>query len=819
MRFTKWWSLIPGGFAVLLAAASTAAQVPQTVAVWLFDEQPGLYPSKVLHDVGPGDHPMVLGLSGYIVTGGRFGNALEVREPRAVDFPTAELAEKIGLEEYALPPGRTVPPMTWHTADFAALMTHGDTHLRNQVEFARPTGSGLNLGSAADWTVEFWFQPVRAISEEGVVFEIGTGPRGENGKVTRLSLQPGGEGFTLLNQPGGVRLHVPSQVPGPVSGEGEWRHYAFVYSARESQLRHYVDGRLQPLPERAALRALEEGEEDYFSLGRDGQWQGPLPGRLDELRFSRGRVYNDDFTPPGSLAEKYLGPRPQYRRIAGLPLLFSGDRRADGIVALGSRKHLFVDDAIVGQRENITFRVNPPVVRECVIRPEGPFRKHLTVVEDEEGLIRIYNALDDDYLGVWVSRDGIHFEAPDVAPEYKGKRNILLREGDGDGTLIIDENAPPEHRWKYITGFNRRGVYLYTSPDGYRFTRREMALLPFRAATQNDVFWDDQRQLYVGYWRSGFPRTPGNYTQREFVMSEHESLVPPLPFTPVTAEQTHEVARSKRLSPAIPWYLDNGPLTPGKFGIEFPTVFAPDDEMDGASAGIYNPKAMKYPWAPDTYVAFPVFYFHYYEGYPGRVALSKTRGGGPTETQFAVSRDGVHWTRYPRPTYVGIGRLGTGRELDIMQTYMAQGMVRRGDEIWQYVFGDADYHTSAPKRTWDRCVYRTVQRFDGFVSAEAPYEEYGTLVTRPLTFQGTRLLLNIDTDAHGYALVGLLDEDGAEIPGFGIGESLLINGDFIEEEVRWLGPGGDVSQLQGRTVRVAFRMRGAKLYSMQFVDR
>jgi hypothetical protein len=486
---------------------------------------------------------------------------------------------------------------------------------------------------------------------------------------------------------------------------------------------------------------------------------------------------------------------------------------------LSSRKHLFIDDALVDRSQNITFQVNPPVLRECVIRPDGPFRKHLTVIEDDDGLIRLYTALDNDYLGVLVSRDGINFEAPDVAPEYNGKRNILLREGDGDGTMILDHDARPEHRWQYITGFNRRGVYLYTSPDGYRFARNDVALLPFRAATQNDVFWDDQRQLYIGYWRSGFPRTPGDQTQREFVMSEHPSLVPPLSFTPVTAEQTHEVARSKRLSPAIPWYLDNGPLTPGKFGIEFPTVFAPDDELDGPSAGVYNPKAMKYPWAPDTYLAFPVFYFHYYEGYPGRVALSRTRGGGPTETQFAASRDGISWTRYPRPTYVGIGRLGTGRELDIMQTYIAQGMIRRGDEIWQYVFGDADYHTAAQKRTRDRCVYRAVQRFDGFVSADAPYGTDGTLVTRPLTFSGNKLLLNIDTDAHGYALVGLLDEDGREIPGFGVEESILINGDFIEEEVKWLNSGSDVSTLQGRTVRVAFRMRGAKLYSMQFTER
>jgi hypothetical protein len=71
---------------------------------------------------------------------------------------------------------------------------------------------------------------------------------------------------------------------------------------------------------------------------------------------------------------------------------------------------------------------------------------------------------------------------------------------------------------------------------------------------------------------------------------------------------------------------------------------------------------------------------------------------------------------------------------------------------------------------------------------------------------------------------------------------VYINGDFVETEVEWIkNPGAvtlipaesveavlpelkkleitrDVSQLAGRTVQLVFRMRGTKLYAMQFVN-
>jgi len=70
---------------------------------------------------------------------------------------------------------------------YAAFMTSGEKHLRKEIGFRQPTKSDLNLGNF-DWTIDLWFNPSRQSESQGVLFEIGTGPRAENSKVTILSL-------------------------------------------------------------------------------------------------------------------------------------------------------------------------------------------------------------------------------------------------------------------------------------------------------------------------------------------------------------------------------------------------------------------------------------------------------------------------------------------------------------------------------------------------------------------------------------------------------------------------------------------------------
>jgi hypothetical protein len=796
--------------ALTLALGLTAARVQpaETVVLWLFDEPAGLYPSSTLDSFAGLDAPLVLGPGGTIVPG-KFGQALSTEPYPPVEIPkTGE--ETAALHRLPVPPGRTQEPLTWHNANFTALMTGGERHIRKEVSFASATRTDLNLGDF-DWTLEFWFKAA-APRGRGVVLEIGTGPRNENEVVTRLSLDLARSEFLLENQPSGTRTALRTA---PMADE-QWHHHAFTYRSGAGELSHYFDGRREATA-RVTLKRLPAGDEDYLTLGRDGRWQQRLPGMLDEVRVSRGLVYSENFDAPKSFAPA----RPQTRLIAGPPLLFAPDPPAKRVLALGNRKHVFIDGAFLEPNTDLEFVAHPPRRIDRVIDgTEGQFRKHLTVIEDRDGLIRIYNAGPDDYLMVHTSKDGLQFEQPDTGIHHKGRRNIVIPESAPLGRPIIDPNGPPDARWKYLSGLEGRGVYLYTSPDGWKWTRQRTAAMPFRSGSQSSFFYDDQRQLYVAYHRTGFPLSEGGATRREFVRAETRDLSKPWPFTSMTQEEVRAVARTRPLREPQPWWLDNGPLTPGDFGIELPTAFAPDPKLDPRGSGVYVPKATKYPWAPDAYVAFPCMYFDYEE--PGQPEVRRTLmdrkrglGSGLVEVQLAVSRDGIQWSRHPVPTFVGVGKY-QGR--DLHQIYMSEGMIRRGEEIWQYFYGQEEYHSPVHKNPSGNGVYRAVSRLDGFVSATSPYDRVTTVRTKPFTFEGSHLVLNLETSGLGYAQAGFVDIEGKPVAGYSVDDCVYINGNYVGHRVEWLGKGTDVSMLAGKPVRLVIRMRNTSLYSLQFTS-
>ena len=869
---------------VALTACTPASDAPRTTddtttttALWLFDEPAGLYPSHTLDDMSDNDMVLTLGLGAQVVPG-RYGNALLLAplDPPLEVPPAEEKPGEFGLARLPIPEGRTVEPLSWFTAHYAALMTSGENHLRKQVGFKNPTTSALNLGDF-DWTVEFWHSPGDAPGDapaeaEAVVFEIGTGPRGENDIVTRLTWSADRSRFAFSNQPSGAAIEIPTAAVASADASpadaasagaaptGNWRHYAFTYDSATNQLTHYVDGTAQPQPPQTqsepsatALQALPAGDEAYFILASDGLFARPLTGLLDEFRVSRGLVYTADFAPdaggdagaPSFEPPATFATAPEPLALTqGPPLLFANDSTGDSTNAstgdstnssatdtstanasaplnLGTRKHVFIDGAILASSGDTKFVVNPPKRAERVIdNIKGTFRKHLTVIEGDDGVIRIYNSVEEDHLAVYTSTDGVHFDRPDQGRgEINGHRNIVIPDMVGGlGSPFRDPHGPPEEHWKYLTDYQRRGLYLYTSPDGYNWTRRRNIILPFRSGTQSSTFYDDQRQVYVAFHRSGIFHTPGGATQRSSVVTEHEDLRVTQPFVPLTQQEYLDLRGEYPLRDPLPWWVDNGPLTPGGFGMEYPHLFDPTAE-DPAGVDFYLTKAIKYPYAPDTYLAFPVGYFHYYgDGPEARTVLGleeRGLGSGPLESQVAVSRNGLDWKRYPEPAYVGIGR-HEGR--DVVTAYIAQGMVRRGEELWQYYFGETHYHSPHTEDPDGRGVYRLVQRLDGFISLDSPYGRETTAITRPLTFTGNRLQLNVDTDAVGYLQVGFLDERGQPIEGYTVDDCVYVNGDFIAKEVDWLETGTDLSPLVGKTVQVVFRMRGAKLYAMQFVE-
>ncbi len=799
-----------------LALGLCHASYAGTVALWLFDGPKDLYPSCALPDASGHDYFLIMGRGAHLVEG-RFGTALEMDNPLPLRM-TGKLinggdqaALTFGLKQVPMEAGRTVQPMTWQTATFGGLMTAGEKHLR-KPPFANPSDTHLNLGDF-DWTVEFWFNASSTSADDGVVIEEGSGPRGENDQMTRLAVSQSRGGFSFINQPSGTKLFFASNRTYLEAGGG-WHHFAFVYDAKSHQLRHYADGVLQGRPQSAKLAALLHGDEAFLSVGRDGLWKQPLPGALDEMRISDDAVYQADFTPATLSPQESKGVAAKMK----MPLLFPSDASPSPVVDLGSRKFLFLDDLLIAQKHNVEIVANPPQRMEKVL---DKIRGHMSIVEDETGTLRLYYDGPNDSLAVMTSHDGIHWDKPDLKNGlYQGEHNVVLRDKVGLGNVFIDPNAQPDRRWVYVSGVRKEAIFVFTSADGYNFKRDPSAALPFSAGSQSVVYYDDQRGLYVGQHRSDYGETEGGETSRRYVLSQVKSLEGAWPYTPRWQNNTGYVDDHVKVQSDVldPWFLDNGPLTPPGFGGELPTVIGHDPE-DPPGTDIYVTKVVKYPWAPDAYLAFPSVYFHYWgEGTDERQFLGKQeqkRGSGVTEVQLEVSRDGLKWNRFGRPAYVPISDLGRD---DTHMEFMVQGLVKRGDEIWQYVGGHPGggmgYHSPWEKGA-PSPLYRLVQRIDGFAAAEGEYIG-GWFISKKLRFDGNQLELNIDTGAVGYAQVGLLDAAGKPIPGYSVDDCIYINGDFLKERVTWLNKGSDLSQFRGRTIQLEVRLHGARLFAMQF---
>lgn len=776
------------------AAARDAGADPHTVALWLFDEP--MYPNVVLTDASGHGYDLRL-QSAYakwlVETEGKKGE------------PPAEPLHVAG--KYGLVAGRYGRAVYVPDAKLAQV-TFVDNRQRYSSASVLGRGSAvperLNLGYF-DWTIEFWFKAKGNQDVPADIFVLRNErdyPRGLAAE-NALRLLPGRREFALTAR---TVAPSPSWVPGDVGatysidvriptnpavlGDGAWHHVAFTYTASERQVRHAIDGRMQTLPEKGGFLPML-GVLTQFGFGSG------LNALLDEYRISNVVRYRAPFTPPESFSRNY-GPeaRPP-NRPNGPPLLFGADSPRTGVVPLGSRKHVFIDGALVETSSNLSFQVHPPTgweetdfrnTSEWEATPRfGSTIPDVVSVWDDGGAVRMLYTNGgmwggkDHVFCLAESRDGIHWTKPVLRLHpWDGDlaTNIVIPDA-GQGALIRDTNpaAPDAERYKLISWSYYRGYYLYTSPDAIHFTRNETVGLPFDTDGSATFFWDDQRGFYHAYFRCvSQDRSIGRRAGHDII----EDLFKPWPFKPVDR----------------PW-IDDLMLARPALG-ELPII--------DTGGQVYRMKARKYEWAPDVYVAFPWRY----------VGSENIRPG----SFLMVSRDGTNWTIHEKPYYFAGGWEHGGHRVE--EALMEDGMVRRGSELWQYgtirftehggaLYGGVEHDGGVHDR-----LLRLHQRLDGFVAAEPAGDGRGvaTLVTRPLTFAGDHLELNVDASG-GVAKVELQDSAGQALPGFALSDCVAIREDGTALTVLWKS-GAAAASFAGRPVRVKIELTNARLYALQF---
>lgn len=255
------------------------------------------------------------------------------------------------------------------------------------------------------------------------------------------------------------------------------------------------------------------------------------------------------------------------------------------------------------------------------------------------------------------------------------------------------------------------------------------------------------------------------------------------------------------------WYLESDDFLAGRnwddavFWVNADTLDKPDPGI-GNFAQLYSLNAVAY-----ESIMLGQFYIHL-----GPNNLIANEGGFPkiTELKMGFSRDGFHWHRPDRRPFIAATRQEGDWDRGYLHGTMGVCLVM-GDELWFPYCGYSGQATDGTKGMYTGAsIGMAILRRDGFASMEAGNRP-GDLLTRPVTFDGRYLFVNVDCP-QGELLAEVLDEQGNVIQPFAIENCKPTQVDKTLHQIEWQGQ-SDLSSLAGKSVQFRFRLRNGRLYS------
>jgi hypothetical protein len=498
---------------------------------------------------------------------------------------------------------------------------------------------------------------------------------------------------------------------------------------------------------------------------------------------------------------------------SGAPSLALAGAGTGDSLAIGTEKQLLLDDYVIAERHNVSRVFNPAekVIGNPVLVGEKPWEGKTIYVgnvlyDEAEGLFKMwywvlrmtYEVPPKPYaqyenllraakyretfsLCYATSKDGLQWDRPNLGlVEYAGsKDNNLLplvshgRMHNYAGLVKDDRDPDPARRYKAVAWYPKDaqgefGVGVYFSPDGLHWTpSRFNPVVKGTSDVHTLLGWDERIGKYVAYLRPGLA----------------QNLVPP------AGQGLMRIIGYSTSEDFEHWTPIEPALVP--------------DSVDPVDTQFYGMPVVRYA---GFYLGFPwVFRTNQLTHVP----------------QLAFGRDGRNFQRTPlRGDFIPLGPQGA---FDDGNVWSVQPVVHAG-KVWIYYTGTrwrgAHDLFELGDGVRDSIGLATLP-LDGFASIEAGPNP-GTLTTKPLVFSGRRLEFNLEASRKGYGTdeatslrVEILDADGRPLPGFSLADSEVASATQTAGVARWKR-GSDLGDLAGRTVRLRFHLRNAKLYAFQF---
>ncbi|MCA9103406.1 MAG: hypothetical protein KDA63_19760 [Planctomycetales bacterium] len=454
--------------------------------------------------------------------------------------------------------------------------------------------------------------------------------------------------------------------------------------------------------------------------------------------------------------------------IVGLLLFVPAIATADEPVALGDRLELFADGFLIDRQSgDVALRVHQPEPAEVALTADEPWEGntsgYFTLFEDGERYRMIYRGWQHD-------PDDIRHE---IHPEV---------------------------------------VCLAESDDGIHWQKPNLGIVEFAGSTDNNIIWDGEGSHNFTPFKDMNPacsadarykalgRTKGGLIYFKSPDGVHWEIAHDEPVITDGAFDSQNLAFWDPYEKEYRAYWRI--FTDGVRAIRTATSddfvhWRPHADLTYAEG---TPNQHLYTNAVQKYFRAP----HLFVGFPTRFLPDE---GQRVEPIFMISRDGVDFVRYNEPV---VPETAPADRQGNRSNYMTWGMLalpERPDEI--SVYATEAYYGPVPGR-----VRRFAYRLDGFVSLRAGADG-GEIVTRPITFSGSELVLNYQADAGGGVSVEILDEAGEPIDGFTSSDADRLEGDSVRGVVSWNGS-SDLSKLAGKPIRLRIDAKDADIYSLRF---
>jgi len=449
------------------------------------------------------------------------------------------------------------------------------------------------------------------------------------------------------------------------------------------------------------------------------------------------------------------------------------------VIPIDTGRQLFVDDFLIAQTDlTRTFHTAAKYEGNPVFTPTTPdelaasksgergqkavcYLGHGGVFFDpSERLFKMwYTAGWRGPLAYATSRDALHWERPLIGLT----NNVVLSSGlaGGDNCVWFDAlTTNTSERIKFLADRGGRGHMLRVSPDNRTWSDD---LSAGQAGDYCSFFFNPFRNVWVYSIKRG-----GSHGRNRYYAES-------------------------------PSFLTEGAFNNSVYWCNADRL----DEQDPVAKcapQLYSLSAIAY-----ESLLLGVFQIHL--GPPNEVC-DKGKFPKITELKLGFSRDGFHWQRPDRRAFIPATRKEGAWDRAYLHSTTGVCLID-GDRL---LFPYCAYSGVAPDGTRGMYTGASVGlatlRRDGFASMDADAKG-GTLTTRPVTFNGKHLFVNVACP-QGELLAEILDSDSNVIAPFTACKPISV--DTTLHRVEW-PDAKDLSPLAGKPIRFRFHLRNGSLYA------